>query len=132
MGLLFKLLAPMRNVAAAAMPCTARIPGGCRRRCDCCSRQPRDNSGKQPVLAWLADQSPEVRASFAHLFELLESNGTAMGEPHVKPLGKSSTSCASTGRRFVMVHGAQKKTPKAELDKAIKRMADCLATDPTP
>jgi hypothetical protein len=88
MGLLFKLLAPMRNVAAAAMPWPARIPGGCWRRCDCCSRQPRDNSGKQPVLAWLADQSPEVRASFAHLFELLESNGTAMGEPHVKPLGK--------------------------------------------
>jgi phage-related protein len=31
-----------------------------------------------------------------------------------------------------MVHGVQKKTPKAELNKAIKRMADCLATDPTP
>lgn len=66
--------------------------------------------GKQPVLAWLAEQAPEVRAAFAHLFELLESHG------------------------FVMVHGFQKKTqktPKAELDKAQKRMADFLSTDPT-
>lgn len=103
-------------------------------------------SGKQPVLAWLAEQSPEVRASFAHLFELLESNGTAMGELHVKPLGKKlyelrvngrdgtfrTLYFAATGSRFVMVHGFQKKTPKtpkAELDKAIKRMADFLATD---
>jgi phage-related protein len=40
---------------------------------------------------------------------------------------------AARGRRFVMVHGFQKKTqktPKAELDKALKRMADFLATDP--
>jgi hypothetical protein len=51
-------------------------------------------SGKQPVLSWLAEQSPDVHTSFAHLFELLESDGTAMGEPHMKPLGKSSTSCA--------------------------------------
>lgn len=39
---------------------------------------------------------------------------------------------AAMGRRFVMVHSFQKKTqttPKAELDKAIKSMADFLATD---
>ncbi len=39
------------------------------------------------------------------------------------------------GRRFVMVHGFQKKTqkkPKAELEKAQKRMADFLSTDPSP
>ncbi len=106
-------------------------------------------SGKQPVLAWLAEQTPEVRASFAHLFELLESNGTAMGAPHVKPLGKKlyelrvngsdgayrTLYFAATGRRFVMVHGFQKKTqktPKGELDKALKRMADFLSTDATP
>jgi phage-related protein len=105
-------------------------------------------SGKQPVLSWLVEQAPEVRAAFAHLFELLESNGTAMGEPHVKPLGKKlyelrvngrdgtfrTLYFAASGRRFVMVHGFQKKTqktPKAELEKAQKRMADFLATDST-
>jgi phage-related protein len=105
-------------------------------------------SGNQPVLSWLDEQAPEVRAAFAHLFELLESNGTAMGEPHVKPLGKKlyelrvngrdgtfrTLYFAANGRRFVMVHGFQKKTqktPKAELEKAQKRMADFLATDST-
>lgn len=58
MGLLFKLLAPMRNVAAIencargidamareeaaywlGRPCTARTPGGCWRRCGCCCVQ---------------------------------------------------------------------------------------------
>jgi phage-related protein len=105
-------------------------------------------SGKQPVLSWLDEQAPEVRAAFAHLFELLESIGTAMGEPHVKPLGKKlyelrvngrdgtfrTLYFAASGRRFVMVHGFQKKTqktPKAELEKAQKRMVDFLATDST-
>ena len=55
-------------------------------------------SGKQPVLSWLAEQAPEVRAAFAHLFELLESNGTAMGEPHVKPLGKKLYELRVSGR----------------------------------
>jgi hypothetical protein len=68
-------------------------------------------SGKQPVLSWLAEQAPEVRAAFAHLFELLESHGTTMGQLYANSLGK---------------------TPKAELDKAQKRMADYLSTDPTP
>ncbi len=54
-------------------------------------------NGKQPVLSGLAEQAPEVRAAFDHLFELLESHGTAMGEPHANSLGQ---------------------TPKAELDKA--------------
>lgn len=106
-------------------------------------------SGKQPVLAWLAEQPADVRAAFAHLFDLLESNGTAMGEPHVKPLGKKlyelrvngrdgtyrTLYFAARGRRFVMVHGFQKKTqktPKQELEKALKRMTDFLANDSTP
>lgn len=101
------------------------------------------------MLAWLAEQPADVRAGFAHLFDLLESNGTAMGEPHVKPLGKKlyelrvsgrdgtyrTLYFVARGRRFVMVHGFQKKTqktPKAELEKALKRMSDFLATDFTP
>ena len=37
-------------------------------------------------------------------------------------------------RRFVILHGFQKKTqktPKQELEKALKRMTDFLATDST-
>lgn len=88
-----------------------------------------------------------MRAAFPHLFELLESHGTAVGEPHVKPLGKKlyelrvnardgthrTLYSAARGRCFVMLHGFQKKTqktPKAELDKAQKRMADFLSTAP--
>jgi phage-related protein len=98
------------------------------------------------VLTWLAEQPADVRAAFAHLFDLLESNGTDMGEPHVKPLGKKlyelrvngrdgtyrTLYFAARNRRFVMVHGFQKKTqktPKQELEKALKRMTDFLATD---
>jgi phage-related protein len=106
-------------------------------------------SGKQPVLSWLGEQPADVRAAIAHLFDLLETNGTAMGEPHVKPLGKKlyelrvngrdgtyrTLYFAARGRRFVMVHGFQKKTqktPKPDLEKALKRMHDFLATDPNP
>jgi hypothetical protein len=42
---------------------------------------------------------------------------------------------ATAVRRFVMVHGFQKntqKTPKHELDKALKRMADVHSSVPTP
>ncbi|MFM8524690.1 MAG: type II toxin-antitoxin system RelE/ParE family toxin [Cyanobacteriota bacterium] len=44
------------------------------------------------------------------------------------------TLLAARGRHFVMVHGGQKKTqksPKTELKKTQKRMADVLSTDPT-
>lgn len=106
-------------------------------------------SGKQPVLNWLADQAPEVKASFARLFDLLEEMGTAVGMPHVKPMGKKlfelrvhdqagiyrTLYFAAAGQRFVMVHSFQKKsqqTPKQELEKAIKRMNDFLANDNPP
>lgn len=106
-------------------------------------------SGKQPVLSWLADQAPEVQASFAHLFDLLETKGTAVGMPHVKPMGKKlyelrvhdqdgiyrTLYFAATRQRFVMVHSFQKKsqkTPKQELEKALKRMNDFLASDIPP
>ena len=98
------------------------------------------------MLTWSAEQPADVRAAFSHLFDLLESNGTDMGEPHVKPLGKKlyelrvngrdgtyrTLYFAARNRRFVMVHGFQKKTqktPKQELEKALKRMTDFLATD---
>ena len=42
---------------------------------------------------------------------------------------------AAAGQRFVMVHSFHKKTqqtPKQELEKALKRMNDFLATDAPP
>jgi phage-related protein len=42
---------------------------------------------------------------------------------------------ATAVRRFVMVHGLQKntqKTPKPELNKALKRMTDVHSSVPTP
>jgi len=106
-------------------------------------------SGRQPVLGWLSEQPAAVRAAFAHLFELLEDKGTAVGEPHVKPLGKKPYELrvngrggtyrtlyfAASGQRFVMLHGFQKKTqktPAADLEKARRRMADFLASDSAP
>lgn len=105
--------------------------------------------GKQPVLGWLAGQTAEVKASFARLFDLLEEKGTAVGMPHVKPMGKKlfelrvhdragiyrTLYFAATRQRFVMVHSFQKKsqqTPKQELEKALKRMSDFLANDDPP
>lgn len=106
-------------------------------------------SGKQPVLDWLAGQTAEVKASFARLFDLLEEKGTAVGMPHVKPMGKKlfelrvhgkdgiyrTLDVAAAGLRFVMVHSFHKKTqqtPQQELEKALKRMNDFLATDTPP
>lgn len=103
-------------------------------------------SGRQPVLSWLAEQPAEVRAAFAHLFELLEHKGTSVGEPHVKPLGNKlyelrvngrdgtyrTLYFATSGRRFVMLHAFQKKTrktPTKDLETARRRMADFLVSD---
>jgi hypothetical protein len=48
-------------------------------------------SGKQPVLSWLGEQPADVRAAFAHLFDLLETNGTAMAMSN--HWARSSMSC---------------------------------------
>ena len=94
----------------------------------------------------MAGQAAEVKASFARLFDLLEEKGTAVGMPHVKPMGKKlfelrvhgkdgiyrTLYFAAAGQRFVMVHSFHKKTqqtPKQELEKALKRMNDFLASD---
>ncbi|MEO0852050.1 MAG: type II toxin-antitoxin system RelE/ParE family toxin, partial [Cyanobacteria bacterium J06648_11] len=90
-------------------------------------------SGNVPVVDWLKQQSPKVRAEFQQRFRLLQERGTAVGLPHVRPLGDKLYEIrlkqdkiiyrviyfAFTERRFVMLHGFQKKqqsTPRKELD----------------
>lgn len=96
-------------------------------------------NGKSPVLEWLQTQDSKVQAKFARIFDLLQLNGTSVGQPYVKPVrGKlyevrisQSKNIfriiyfAYVGQRFVMLSGFQKKTqktPQKELDLAEARM----------
>jgi phage-related protein len=74
---------------------------------------------------------------------MLETNGIDLGEPYVKPLGEKLYEVRAevnrkairviyflyTGRRFILLHGFQKKTqktPEKELNKARKYFEDFL------
>ncbi len=103
-------------------------------------------NGNSPVLEWFKSQEPKVTAKFARIFDLLQEQGTAVGKPYVAPLAdklyeirvEQDTNIyrilyfAYTGKRFIMVHGFQKKTqktPKKELDLAQERMSAFLAEE---
>jgi phage-related protein len=94
---------------------------------------------KSPSYDWLISQPPKVQARFLHVFELLEERGVQLGMPHIKQIkGKiyeirveQNTNAyrllyfVFTGRRFVMLHGFEKKTaktPPGEIEIAQKRM----------
>lgn len=94
---------------------------------------------KSPSYDWLINQPPKVQARFLHVFELLEERGIQLGMPHIKHIkGKiyeirieQDTNAyrllyfVFTGRRFVMLHGFEKKTaktPPGEIEVAEKRM----------
>jgi phage-related protein len=94
---------------------------------------------KSPSYDWLIYQPPKVQARFLHVFELLEERGIQLGMPHVRHIkGKiyeirvdQDTNAyrllyfVYTGRRFVMLHGFQKKTaktPQGEIEITEKRM----------
>lgn len=104
-------------------------------------------NGNSPVLDWFNEQEAKVQAKLARIFELLEEQGTTVGKPYVAPLEdklyeirvEQDTNIyrtiyfAYTGRRFILLHGFQKKTrktPKKELTIAKQRMkAFLLAED---
>jgi phage-related protein len=94
---------------------------------------------KSPSYDWLIYQPPKVQARFLHVFELLEERGIQLGMPHVRHIkGKiyeirvdQDTNAyrllyfVYTGRRFVILHGFQKKTaktPQGEIEITEKRM----------
>jgi phage-related protein len=101
---------------------------------------------ESPVADWYAAQASKVQAKLLWTFELLEELGIEVGMPHVKPLGDKLYEIrirvdrnnfrviyfAYTDRRFIMLHGFQKKTqktPTKELEIAQKYMEDFLARD---
>lgn len=96
-------------------------------------------NGNSPVLEWFQSQDPKVKAKFARIFDLLQEQGTAVGKPYVAPLENKlyeirieqdtniyrTIYFAHTGKRFILLHGFQKKTqktPKKELNLAQERM----------
>lgn len=103
------------------------------------------SGGSSPVLAWFLEQQPEVQAEFARIFDLLKEHGISVGMPHIRSITDSKLFeirvrqnkniyrifyFAYTGRRFILLHGFQKKTqktPKTELEIATVRMKEFLA-----
>jgi phage-related protein len=103
-------------------------------------------NGNSPVLDWFRAQDSKVKAKLARIFDLLQEQGTAVGKPYVALLKdklyeiriEQDTNIyrvlyiAYTGKRFILLHGFQKKTqktPKKELDLAKERMKTFLAEE---
>jgi phage-related protein len=101
-------------------------------------------SGNPVVLDWFLQQEPKVQARFAQIFDLLQAQGTSVGMPYVRSLVKTelyeirvkqNTNIyrllyfAHTGKRFILLHGFQKKTqrtPKKEIELAQQRRKEFL------
>jgi phage-related protein len=105
-----------------------------------------DANGDSPVLEWYESLDEKSQAKLVWIFQLLEANGIEVGMPYVKPLEDKLFEVRTevnrralrviyfvyTGRRFILLHGFQKKTqktPTKELEKAKKYLEDFLARD---
>lgn len=104
-------------------------------------------NGNPVVSDWFLDQETKVKARFAQIFDLLQDKGTSVGMPYVRPIVNTklyeirveqSTNIyrifyfAYTERRFILLHGFQKKTqktPKKEIELAEKRRKEFLAQE---
>jgi phage-related protein len=102
-----------------------------------------DRDNNSPVLDWYQTLDDKTKAKLIWTFQLLETNGIEVGMPYVKPLEDKLYEVRAevnrhairviyflyTGRRFILLHGFQKKTqktPKKELEKARKYLDDFL------
>lgn len=100
-------------------------------------------NGNSPVLDWFKEQDAKVKAKLGRVFDLLEEFGTSVGGDYIKPLedklyeirieqNKNAYRIiyfAYTGKKFILLHGFQKKTqktPRKELNLAKQRMQDFL------
>jgi phage-related protein len=105
-----------------------------------------DGDGDSAVLDWYESLDEKTKAKLIWVFQLLETNGIEVGMPYIKPLGDKLYEVRVevnrnafrviyflyTGRRFILLHGFQKKTqktPKKELDRAKKYLDDFLDRD---
>ncbi|NEO90080.1 MAG: type II toxin-antitoxin system RelE/ParE family toxin [Moorea sp. SIO3G5] len=104
-------------------------------------------NGSSPPLDWFLEQDTKVQAKFARIFKLLQEHGISVGMPHVRPIKNSKLFeirveqktniyrifyFAYTGRRFILLHGFQKKTqktPAKEIEIAESRRAEFLAQE---
>ena len=101
---------------------------------------------KSPVKEFIASLSPESKAKYIFIADLLEEYGIGVKEPYVKPMEgrrklfeiriKDRANIhrilyfAFTGRKFVLLHGFTKKTgktPGREIEIAVRRMEDYLS-----
>jgi phage-related protein len=102
-----------------------------------------DADGDSPVLDWYESLDEKTKAKLIWIFQLLESNGIELGMPYIKPLGDKLYEIRAdvnrnafrvvyflyTGRRFILLHGFQKKTqktPTKELARARTYLEDFL------
>jgi phage-related protein len=104
-------------------------------------------NGNPIVYDWFLNQETQVKAKFAQIFDLLQDKGILVGMPYVRPIVNTklyeirveqSTNIyrifyfAYTGRRFILLHGFQKKTqktPNKEIELAEKRRKEFLAQE---
>lgn len=107
----------------------------------------RLSDGTSPVLDWFQEQEEKVQAKFVWIFDLLKQMGILLGMPYVRSLSDSKLFeirveqdtniyriiyFTYTGRRFILLHGFQKKTqktPKQELQIAEERMKKFIAEE---
>jgi phage-related protein len=102
-----------------------------------------DADGESPVLDWYESVDEKTKAKLIWIFQLLETNGIELGMPYIKPLGDKLYEIRAdvnrnafraiyflyTGRRFILLHGFQKKTqktPTKELARARTYLEDFL------
>jgi phage-related protein len=104
-------------------------------------------NGNPVVYDWFLNQETQVKAKFAQIFDLLQDKGILVGMPYVRPIVNTklyeirieqSTNIyrifyfAYTRRRFILLHGFQKKTqktPKKEIELAETRRKEFLAQE---
>ena len=102
----------------------------------------QDSQGNIPVQDFVCQQSAKAEAKIYRYIDLLQDFGLSLGQPYVTKLKGSDLwelrihyssdyyrilYFASSGHRFVLLHAFLKKTartPKNEIEIAIKRMAD--------
>jgi phage-related protein len=102
--------------------------------------------GKCPVKEFINSLSPESKAKYIFIADLLEEYAIGVKESYVKPLAgtkklfeiriKDKSNIhrilyfTFTGRRFVLLHGFTKKTEKTpirEIEIAVKRMEEYIS-----
>lgn len=99
-----------------------------------------DPKGLEPVREFINTQSLDAQVEIIHVLELLEESALNLHYPYVLKIGNTGIRelrihhgsdyyrifyFTFTGRKFVLLHAFLKKTnktPKRELEKAIRRM----------